>query len=163
MYVSVKCALILLHQLSFSYGDSLVSFEIEDYVGDRFVMKRDSASGQKSAHFKEGDYFNINFCLRNITNVKLWSVVYSNDRSDDDVEFRLDGIMFGNLTTTYHSNYGHGWDEFMHYYPKGPSLTLSSGKHFISVNVSHTDYYGIELDQLNILTDSNLMKNTLIC
>jgi hypothetical protein len=50
----------------------------------------------------------------------------------------------------------------------GPSIILSSGRHFITVNITKTDFYGVELDQLEITAEDyyiseEIFKCSLFC
>ncbi|CAC5402917.1 unnamed protein product [Mytilus coruscus] len=164
MFVFVSISLILVQQLCYLCGGSHFTFEIENFVVDKFIMSRSRASAQKSALFKTGDSFSIYFCLRNTTEVRLRSVRYSNDGGGDSVAFSVDGKQLGLLKTKFDRNGGHGWNNFIYTEQIGPAMTLSSGKHVLSVNIIYTDYYGIELDELTIrTTDNYLIEESFKC
>lgn len=152
----------------FVHGHKLFQLEAEKYVMDKFTINRNSAKGYGSVNFKEGDSFKIYFCLREETKVNLNNVRYSNDGGSDIIEFGMDGILLGVLTSHSKSNYGKGWNEFIATGSIGPSIILSSGRHFITVNITKTDFYGVELDQLEITAEDyyiseEIFKCSLFC
>lgn len=164
MYITVVRALVFLQHSLLLYGESLFPLEVENYVMDKFTINRDSSTGYGSINFKTGDSFKIYFCLRAETSVNLNNVRFSNDGGSDAIEFGIDGIRLGILTSPDDSNYGKGWNNFLQSGPIGPYLNLSSGRHFISISVNKTDFYGVELDQLEIKTlDSHISDEIFKC
>lgn len=153
---------------SFTKAASFFPLEVENYVMDKFTINRDSARGYGSINFNTGDNFKIYFCLREESVVNLNNVRYSNDGGSDVMEFSIDGIRLGILTSSPKSNQGFGWNNFIATGVIGPNLTLPSGRHFVSVHVNSSDLYGIEIDQLELRTSDiylsdEIFKCTLFC
>ncbi|KAK3089180.1 hypothetical protein FSP39_001543 [Pinctada imbricata] len=138
--------------------------EAEDYVSNRFKIHRDSASGHSTINFNKGQSLNLYFCLRFETQVALHDVKYSNDGGPDTFEVSIDGYKLGTVVTPEHSGFGQNWDMFMSSDQLGPIMTLQSGRHKVTLNFTQTDYYGVEVDNVQLMVqDSRLGRNLFDC
>lgn len=137
------------------------TMEAEDFVTDLFAIHRDNAGGRETINFNQGQTLLLHFCLRTESEVAIHNVRYSNDGGWDKFEVNLDGRKLGVVTTAPHTAYGRNWDLFMSTKQIGPVQRLSGGRHTIVLNFTMTDYYGAEIDQVQVRVEDPLLTENL--
>ena len=143
---------------------AVFQLEAEDYVSNRFIIHRESASGEATINYNEGQSLNLYFCLRFESRVALHDVKYSNDGGGDTFEVSIDGYKMGTVNTPDHSKFGENWDNFMSSNQLGDEMKLHSGRHKVTLNFTNTDKYGVEIDYIQIrVEDRRLSRHLFDC
>ncbi|XP_021375023.1 uncharacterized protein LOC110464240 [Mizuhopecten yessoensis] len=135
--------------------------EAENFVTDKFALHRLNATGEESINFNQGQFIHVYFCLRAESEVAVDNILYSNDGGSDMFEVSIDGVKLGEIVTPEHSQNGLLWNNFLSSQQVGPSLTLSSGYHVISINFTSTDFYGVEIDSVFVRVEDRFLEEEL--
>ena len=123
----------------------LQSFRLEGESGqgDGSIMNRSNASGQKTVWLRVGEKRNWSFSFDGQGQYAV-SFGYSNDGPADTVAVSLDNVQVGQCVTQSTGSGGSGWNQFA-VCPIG-KVTLSPGRHTVTVKAVKTDSYGVEID-----------------
>ena len=120
----------------------------ENGTGDGKAMQRVGASGARTVWLHDGETRAFSFEPEESGSYNVF-VRYSNDNfgPTETVTVNLDGSTVGQFSAEDTGSEGHGWVEFR-ISPLLGLVSLSSGKHKITVVISGGDGYGIEIDEV---------------
>ena len=77
-------------------------------------------------------------------------IQYSSDGEPDTISIILDNDRFGQFITHSFSQSGHLWNVFKNSGLVGNTQILLPGEHTLTIRVTSTDEYGVELDMIRI-------------
>ncbi|WAR19149.1 hypothetical protein MAR_000987 [Mya arenaria] len=97
------------------------------------------------------------------TDIRLSSVIYSNDGPSDKVRVQIDDMNLAVIETVTLMEGGRGWSLFRS--PLGPfaDYKITQGKHLLKVILLQSDPYGVEIDAVNINMDTIQPKSLRSC
>ncbi|XP_046557835.1 uncharacterized protein LOC124267048 [Haliotis rubra] len=115
----------------------------------RLRLRSRAVTNVKSISLFAGEAISLDLCLRSPVDVIIHDLVYSNDGGSDVISVTIDSDVIGTVNTTDESGNGHLWNVFHHsgYVGKGG---YSGGRHSLSITVTDSDEYGVELDTIEV-------------
>ena len=136
----------------FQNPEPTIKRESEAGSGDGSVMPRGNASGQRTVWLQSGYIRNLQI---NATTDGIYQINYrySNDGGTDTLQVLLDGKLLGSFNTQDTRPAGgvpgSGWNNFM-VSSLGQLVNITPGKHTITLKVISSDYYGVEIDYVEL-------------
>ena len=159
-WLSTSILFILLH----SCCAKLFTVEIERFGPRENSIPRSQASNNFTVVMKPHDIVRMHFCLRAKSAVTIVNIVYSNDGPADEIHAILDGETMGSFIGSPYDGQGRGWNLFRSSGPLPGRMVLGTGPHVLVLNVTRSDQYGIEIDNLFLdIDDMGLDYPTLFC
>ena len=128
-----------------------VVLEAESGTTNGVRMTRSAASNQLTVWLHQGDHLQTSFIAPTLCDVVVTTVVYTNDGGADTVTVLLDSqLVIGTFNSSAVSNYGAGWNVPRHSGVLWDPVELGPGLHYIRIEATNTDQYGIEIDQATL-------------
>ena len=127
-----------------------MEFEAENGVTSGQTMHRSGASGELSVSLTSEGQVTHPFSTDTICSIQVHSITYSNDGQSDRIQISLDRTMMGTFRTRAKSNNGHAWNEFLNANSIGDTIEIRPGSHELTLSVTFTDRYGVELDRTTL-------------
>ena len=141
-----------------------LSLEAECQAGYLAVHTRSNASNNKAVFLQPGDILRLDLCIVYNTSIRIMGVSFSSDGKETSAELLLDGLPFGNFSTSAHSNEGEFWNTFHDSGPIGNLFELEPGRHYLDLCINPKQTQGIEVDQFYIgTTDKYTTRDILTC
>ena len=142
----------------------LFTIEIERFGPRESTIPRSQASNNHTVVMKKHETVRIHFCLRVKSAITIVNIVYSNDGPADEVHAILDGESMGSFIGSPFDGGGIGWNLFRSSGQLPGRVVLSTGPHVLVLNVTRSDEYGVEIDNLFLdIDDLGLDIPTLLC
>ena len=115
------------------------------------IQYRSEASDQQTVHLtSSGQYVSYTITSHSRCSFHILGLQYSNDGDSDTISIYLDNERFGEFITHSSSGGGHLWNVFENPGLIGNTQILDHGEHTLTIRVSATDQYGVELDMIRI-------------
>ncbi|XP_071085998.1 uncharacterized protein [Haliotis cracherodii] len=113
----------------------------------RYRQRSGAATNKASVWLFEGESVSFQICLLSPDDVIIHDLVYSNDGGSDVISIAIDSDVIGTVNTSDQSGNGFLWNVFRHsgYVGQGG---YSEGRHLLSITVTDSDEYGVELDTI---------------
>ncbi|XP_033737001.1 uncharacterized protein LOC117325138 [Pecten maximus] len=125
---------------------------------------RSGAERELAVALNTGDMIKLVFCLTEKADVQVSGIVLSNDGGEDELSILLDWDEVGTTRSKYTQLSGQGWNVFEATNPVGLRRTLAAGRHSVTVNVTSSDEFGVELDAVMIkVSDEDLNEEAFTC
>lgn len=147
-------------------GEAMKTIEFEQVFGSPGKPRtqwRSGASGSSALHVFEGDRVEISLCLLEPTTLSIAGLQYSNDGNGDQVDFWLGEKYMGTVYTQNTSGSGLLWNVFSNVGRIGEAVTLSPGKHTLVAIVVKSDCDGLEIDNIEFISDINVPDELFTC
>jgi len=126
--------------------------EAESGTGDWEEKQRGNASCGKTVWIHESNSCNITFDPNGTAKYRF-KLCYSNDGATDTLDVRLDDVSIGECNTVDTrppgGGPGSGWNEFV--WVDINDINVAPGAHELTIYVKSADYYGVEVDCVNLV------------
>ncbi|OWF37889.1 hypothetical protein KP79_PYT05547 [Mizuhopecten yessoensis] len=125
---------------------------------------RSGAEKELAVSLKTGEMIKLVFCLTEKADVQVSGIVLSNDGGEDELSILLDWDEVGSVMSKDTQLSGQGWNIFESTNPVGLKRTLDAGRHSVTVNVTSSDEFGVEVDAVMIkVSDEDLNEDAFTC
>ena len=158
---TVKLAIVLkLVALTITASSAL---ELEAELGSGYpsgaYRHRSAASSDATVALNQGQSTTLHFSVFSTCTVSVTNVAYTNDGGSDTISVSVDGTNIGSFQTVAESNAGHNWNVVRNSGNLGNSVIVASGTHTVRVTATTTDQYGVEIDRVSLLFDSECVTS----
>jgi len=165
MLFSVLVTILLtLCGLCGTVSGAIFTLEVEKFAKAAMKMDRSGAGGNSTVLISDGQRIELEFCLKVASYVSIKNGVYSNDGDSDTIKATLDNLHVGSFQTSALRENGEGWNRFKSTGPLAGKARLDIGRHTVTLLVTNSDQWGVELDNVVLMIDDeNLKYSDLMC
>lgn len=123
-------------------------------------MQRSAASNDATVLLNTDEYIELSFTTFSTCMVSVENVAYTNDGDTDDVRVSIDGRIVGSFQTYSASSYGYYWNVVRDSGSIGTPMEIQTGSHQIRVEAVDVDQYGVEIDKVVLMFDTQCTTDT---
>ena len=128
---------------------------------------RENAEDQTTILLFKDEELHILFTLPNDAVLQVMDVKYSNDGESDVISLHVDDEDIGEFKTASYHAWGKKWNIFESSGPIGTPQHMDAGEHRLTLKVTDSDRYGIEIDYIRLSVEGssveNLQKEHFVC